>query len=132
MKVFIHVFVNNIMLQNEIELIFEKYKSMDNVSDEDNIDVKKSDLNKDGKLSSYEKARGKAIDKATGGDGKLSKSEDSEEISKIPSRKITSFEKYKLSQAKKFLKNAHTFNKMLSHMSGFNEKEARKIVKKYS
>ena len=49
------------MLQNEIELIFEKYKSMDIVSDEDNIDVKKSDLNKDGKLSSYEKARGKVL-----------------------------------------------------------------------
>jgi len=38
---------------------------------QDEIDVKKSDLDKDGKLSKYEKARGKAIDKARGGNGKM-------------------------------------------------------------
>jgi hypothetical protein len=58
------------MLNNEIDLILEKYKTV-KATDEDAIDVKKSDLNKDGKLSDYEIARGKAIDKATGGDGKL-------------------------------------------------------------
>jgi len=41
-------------------------------ANQDEIDVKKSDLNKDGKLSGYEKARGAAIDKAMGGSGKLS------------------------------------------------------------
>lgn len=42
-----------------------------NCKNEDEIDVKKSDLNKDGKLSKYEKTRGGAIDKAMGGSGKL-------------------------------------------------------------
>ena len=40
-------------------------------ANQDEIDVKKSDLNKDGKLSKYEKTRGGAIDKAMGGSGKL-------------------------------------------------------------
>lgn len=39
--------------------------------DEEDIDVDKSDLDKDGKLSGYEKARGAAIDKAQGGSGKM-------------------------------------------------------------
>lgn len=39
--------------------------------DEDEINVGKSDLDGDGKLSEYELARGGAIDKAMGGDGKL-------------------------------------------------------------
>jgi hypothetical protein len=127
MKVFIHVFVNNIMLQNEIELIFEKYKSMDNVSDEDNIDVKKSDLNKDGKLSEYEQARGKAISKSINAED-----EEVTDIVKTPRRKISSFEKYKLGQAKRFLRNNDKINKMLSVMNGMTSKDAQKIVKKYS
>lgn len=128
------------MLHDEISVILEKYKTIHS-SDEDSIDVKKSDLNKDGKLSKYEIARGGAIDKARGGDGKLpkgAKAEESEEtktekaadlLSK-PKRKLDSFEKYKLSQAKRYLKNIKTFNKIMSHMSGINEKEARKVVKK--
>lgn len=130
------------MLHDEINLILEKYKTVKS-SDEDAIDVKKSDLNKDGKLSGYEIARGSAIDKARGGDGKLPKGTKKEEDEEIkaerapdlltkPKRKLDSFEKYKLGQAKRFLKNAKSFNKMLSHMSGMNEKEARKYVKKYS
>jgi len=39
--------------------------------DEEDIDVQKSDLDKDGKLNDYEKARGAAIDKAQGGSGKM-------------------------------------------------------------
>lgn len=39
--------------------------------DEEDIDVKKSDLDNDGKLNDYEKARGAAIDKAQGGSGKM-------------------------------------------------------------
>ena len=38
---------------------------------EDEIDVKKSDINKDGELEGWEKARGAAIDKAMGGNGKM-------------------------------------------------------------
>ncbi|NBW08821.1 MAG: hypothetical protein EBR82_12430 [Caulobacteraceae bacterium] len=128
------------MLSNEIDLILEKYKMVAS-PDEDAIDVKKSDLNKDGKLSKYEVARGKAIDKARGGDGKLpqvAKKEESEEIKaekmpdllSKPKKKLDSFEKYKLSQAKRYLKNIKAFNKIMSHMSGINEKEARKVVKK--
>jgi len=125
------------MLHEEINLILERYKSVKG-SDEDAIDVKKSDLNKDGKLSEYEIARGRAIDKARGGDGKLKKTEEDEEtpsqkvpdlLSK-PKKKLDSFEKYKLGQAKRFLKNMKTFNKVLSHTSGMTEKEAKKIVKK--
>ena len=41
--------------------------------DEDDIDVEKSDLDNDGKLNDYEKARGAAIDKAQGGSGKMPK-----------------------------------------------------------
>lgn len=130
------------MLNNEIDLILEKYKTI-KATDEDAIDVKKSDLNDDGKLSKYEVARGKAIDKATGGDGKLpegAKVEEAEETKteKAPNllskqkKKLDSFEKYKLSQAKRYLKNIKTFNKIMSHMSGINEKEARKCIKKYS
>lgn len=125
------------MLNNEIDLILEKYK-MVKATDEDAIDVKKSDLNKDGKLSGYEKARGKAIDKATGGDGKLADESEETKTEKAPdllskqNRKMDSFEKYKLSQAKRYLKNVKTFNKIMSHMSGINEKEARKVIKKYS
>jgi len=128
------------MLSNEIDLILEKYKMVAS-PDEDAIDVKKSDLNKDGKLSKYEVARGRAIDKARGGDGKLpqvAKKEESEEIKaekmpdllSKPKKKLDSFEKYKLSQAKRYLKNIKAFNKIMSHMSGINEKEARKVVKK--
>lgn len=40
---------------------------------EDEINVSKSDLNKDGKLSGYEHKRGAAIDKAMGGSGELTK-----------------------------------------------------------
>lgn len=125
------------MLNNEIDLILEKYNTV-KATDEDAIDVKKSDLNKDGKLSDYEKARGKAIDKATGGDGKLADEEEETKTEKAPdllskqNRKMDSFEKYKLSQAKRYLKNVKTFNKIMSHMSGINEKEARKFIKKYS
>lgn len=39
--------------------------------DEEDIDVQKSDLDNDGKLNDYEKARGAAIDKAQGGSGKM-------------------------------------------------------------
>lgn len=39
--------------------------------DEEEIDVHKSDLDGDGELSKYELARGKAIDKAMGGNGRL-------------------------------------------------------------
>jgi len=39
--------------------------------DVDEIDVAKSDLDNDGKLNDYEKARGAAIDKAQGGSGKM-------------------------------------------------------------
>jgi hypothetical protein len=112
----------------------EKQKSK-NVTDEDAIDVKKSDLNDDGKLNKYEIARGKAIDKAKGGDGKLppgTKTEDEEKSVLKPRKSLGSFEKYKLSQAKKFLKNNDKIRKMLSHMGGMTEKEARKIVKKYT
>ena len=125
------------MLNNEIDLILEKYKTV-KATDEDAIDVKKSDLNKDGKLSDYEIARGKAIDKATGGDGKLADESEETKTEKAPDllskqkKKLDSFEKYKLSQAKRYLKNIKTFNKIMSHMSGINEKEARKCVKKYS
>lgn len=41
------------------------------VKSEDEIDVEKSDLDDDGELSEYEKARGAAIDKARGGNGKM-------------------------------------------------------------
>lgn len=125
------------MLNNEIDLILEKYKTV-KATDEDAIDVKKSDLNKDGKLSGYEIARGKAIDKATGGDGKLADESEETKTEKAPDllskqkKRLDSFEKYKLSQAKRYLKNIKTFNKIMSHMSGINEKEARKCVKKYS
>jgi|GEM_PF-2538202 len=127
------------MLHDEINLILEKYKTVKG-SDEDSIDVKKSDLNKDGKLSGYEIARGRAIDKAQGGDGKLAQKQEDEEVKAIkapdllskPKRKLDSFEKYKLSQAKRFLKNVKTFNKVLSHNSGMTEQEAKKIVKKLS
>ena len=112
------------MLHDEINLILEKYKTVKS-SDEDSIDVKKSDLNKDGKLSKYEAARGKAIDKARGGDGKLPKGAKTEENEETPTekapdllskskRRLDSFEKYKLSQAKRFLKNVKTFNKIMS------------------
>ena len=125
------------MLNNEIDLILEKYKTI-KATDEDAIDVKKSDLNKDGKLSDYEIARGKAIDKATGGDGKLADESEETKTEKAPDllskqkKKLDSFEKYKLSQAKRYLKNIKTFNKIMSHMSGINEKDARKCIKKYS
>jgi hypothetical protein len=125
------------MLNNEIDLILEKYKTV-KATDEDAIDVKKSDLNKDGKLSGYEIARGKAIDKATGGDGKLADESEETKTEKAPDllskqkKKLDSFEKYKLSQAKRYLKNIKTFNKIMSHMSGINEKDARKCIKKYS
>jgi hypothetical protein len=95
-------------------------------------------LNKDGKLSDYEIARGKAIDKATGGDGKLADESEETKTEKAPDllskqkKKLDSFEKYKLSQAKRYLKNIKTFNKIMSHMSGINEKDARKCIKKYS
>jgi hypothetical protein len=97
--------------------------------------VKKSDLNKDGKLSKYEMAKGRAIDKAQGGDGKLplaTKTEDEEIITQKTRKKLGSFEKYKLGQAKRFLKNNEKIRKMLSHMGGMTEKEAKKIVKQYS
>jgi hypothetical protein len=125
------------MLNNEIDLILEKYKTV-KATDEDAIDVKKSDLNKDGKLSGYEIARGKAIDKATGGDGKLADESEETKTEKAPDllskqkKRLDSFEKYKLSQAKRYLKNIKTFNKIMSHMSGINEKDARKCIKKYS
>lgn len=127
------------MLHDEINFILEKYKTVKG-SDEDAIDAKKSDLNKDGKLSGYEIARGRAIDKARGGDGKLKKTEEDEETKteKAPDllskskKKLDSFEKYKLGQAKRFLKNMKTFNKVLSHTSGMTEQEAKKIVKKLS
>jgi hypothetical protein len=122
------------MLYNEIDLIFEKYKNIQS-TDEDSIDVKKSDLNKDGKLSKYEMAKGRAIDKAQGGDGKLplaTKTEDEEIITQKTRKKLGSFEKYKLGQAKRFLKNNEKIRKMLSHMGGMTEKEAKKIVKQYS
>ena len=130
------------MLHDEINLILEKYKNVRS-PDEDAIDVKKSDLNKDGKLSKYEAARGKAIDKARGGDGKLPKGAKTDEDEETPTekapdllskskRKMDSFEKYKLSQAKRFLKNVKTFNKILSHTAGMTEKEAKKYVKKYN
>jgi hypothetical protein len=120
-----------------------KKQKTKNVTDEDAIDVKKSDLNKDGKLSKYETARGKAIDKARGGDGKLPKGaktdedaetpmEKSPDILSKPKRKLDSFEKYKLGQAKRFLKNVKTFNKILSHTAGMTEKEAKKYVKKFN
>jgi len=123
------------MLHNEIDLIFEKYKfKVHGTTDEDAIDVKKSDLNDDGKLSKYEVARGRAIDKARGGDGKLApgtKTEDEEIVPQKAGKKLGSFEKYKLGQAKRFLKNNEKMRKMLSHMGGMTEKEAQKIVKKY-
>lgn len=130
------------MLHDEISFILEKYKSVRS-SDEDAIDVKKSDLNKDGKLSKYEAARGKAIDKARGGDGKFPKGAKTDEDAETPTekapdllskpkRKLDSFEKYKLGQAKRFLKNMKTFNKILSHTAGMSEKEAKKYVKKHS
>jgi hypothetical protein len=40
---------------------------------EEEINVNKSDLDKDGKLNDYEKARGAAIDRARGGNGKMPK-----------------------------------------------------------
>ena len=121
------MFVINInMLQNEIDLILEKYKS---VQDESNIDIdaKKADLNKDGKLSGYEQARGKAISKSINAED-----EEVTDIVKTPRRKISSFEKYKLGQAKRFLRNNDKINKMLSVMNGMTSKDAQKIVKKYS
>ena len=48
-------------------------KSEETPKDEDDIDVEKSDLDNDGKLNDYEKARGAAIDKAQGGSGKMTK-----------------------------------------------------------
>lgn len=113
------------MLQNEIDLILEKYKS---VQDESNIDIdaKKADLNKDGKLSGYEQARGKAISKSINAED-----EEVTDIAKTPRRKISSFEKYKLGQAKRFLRNNDKINKMLSVMNGMTSKDAQKIVKKY-
>jgi len=50
-------------------------KSKKKVVSQDEINVKKSDLDKDGKLSKYEQARGRAIDKARGGNGKMPKNE---------------------------------------------------------
>ena len=45
------------------------------MNQEDEIDIKKSDLNSDGKLSGYEQARGSAIDRAMGGSGEMPKGE---------------------------------------------------------
>lgn len=56
---------------------------------EDEIDVVKSDINKDNKLSGYEKARGGAIDKAMGGSGKMPKGEHVSEAKKSNSAKKT-------------------------------------------
>lgn len=49
---------------------------------EDEINVHKSDLNKDGKLSGYEQKRGAAIDKAMGGSGELPKGDHVSEATK--------------------------------------------------
>ena len=54
---------------------------------EDEINVDKSDLNNDGKLSGYEKNRGAAIDKAMGGNGELPKGEHVAEAAKSYSAK---------------------------------------------
>lgn len=51
----------------ETSMVFDSLKRL--TKQEDEIDVVKSDLNKDGKLSEYEGKRGAAIDKAMGGSG---------------------------------------------------------------
>lgn len=54
---------------SEDQMVIDSLKRL--MKQEDEIDVKKSDLNKDGKLSEYEQARGAAIDSAMGGNGAL-------------------------------------------------------------
>lgn len=69
----------------ENKMVIDSLKRL--TAQEDEINVNKSDLNNDGKLSGYEKNRGAAIDKAMGGDGKLPKGEHVAEAAKSYSAK---------------------------------------------
>lgn len=73
------------LTDEEGDMAINELKRM--LNQEDEINVKKSDLNKDGKLSGYEKARGAAIDKAMGGSGELPKGEHVTEAKKSYSAK---------------------------------------------
>lgn len=55
-------------MNKDNRLIFEAF--INKTGSEDEINVQKADLNKDKKLSDYEMARAKAIDKAQGGSGR--------------------------------------------------------------
>ena len=118
------------MLQDEINLIFEKYKNV-TVPQEAGKYFKRrvEDVQKEPKLTSAQDEKilaQSAIERQ-----KENKNEEEELTIKKPVKRLGSFEKYKLSQAKRFLKNNDKIRKMLSHMGGMTEKEARKIVKKY-
>jgi len=73
------------LTDEEGDMAINELKKM--LNQEDEIDTTKSDLNKDGKLSEYEKARGSAIDKAMGGSGELPKGEHVTEAKKSYSAK---------------------------------------------
>jgi len=68
-------------MNKDNHLIAEAYFNRGN---EEEINLKKADLNKDNKLNDYELARAKAIDKAMGGSGEKPESEDAEDMSKSP------------------------------------------------
>lgn len=69
-------------MNKDNRLMVEAYLNRGN---EEEINLKKADLNKDNKLNDYELARAKAIDKAQGGSGELpKKEEDAEDMSKSP------------------------------------------------
>lgn len=57
------------LTSSEDQMVIDSLKRL--MKQEDEIDVKKSDLDKNGKLSEYEQARGAAIDSAMGGSGSL-------------------------------------------------------------
>jgi len=65
-------------MNKDNRLMMEAYLNKPAVGTEDEINKVKADLNKDGKLSDYEKTRGAAIDKAMGGSGELAKDEEAE------------------------------------------------------
>jgi len=87
------VIVENISVRNLDILVQEEHshkrddekkhdKNKKIVSEEELENPKKADLDKDGKLSSYEKKRGKAIEKSMKGQGK-DKNKDKEELEEI-------------------------------------------------
>ena len=119
------------MLQDEINFILEKYKTVANESETGKYyKIRKDDAKKEPKLTSAQEE--KLLAQTAAEKQKNKPSEDEEKPVLKPRKSLGSFEKYKLSQAKRFLKNNEKVRKMLSHMSGLTEKEAKRIVKKYS